>query len=290
MNDPAQVLPQQQPVKTNISRMGHLLLEQGKIGNRELQSILAYQKQEGVRFGEAAIALKLVEPRDVQQILALQFAYPPAPGQQSQLDPALLCAFQPDSPTAEGYRVLRSELMLRYFKDNFHQSLPLVGTGDPAAIARSSANLAVAFSQLGLRTLLVDCNLRNPQLHSLFGLANGTGLSDWLAARSRTAPITIPELPALAVLSAGTPAPNPQELISSPRFDKCLKAMCREFEITILNTAPADQCLDAQLIAAQAQSALILATQHQSRIQSLEQICNRLSSINIRILGVALST
>src|SRR5690606_7597649 len=144
--------------------------------------IIELQNKRGLRFGEAAQKLGLVNAADVHAALAQQFACTPVPDKGSRLSRSLTAAFQPRSAEVEALRSLRSELLLRYFNTSAHLTLALCGADDARGIAQTTANLAIVFSQLGLRTLLVDGNLRNPQLHTLFGIGDRhPGLSDLVA-------------------------------------------------------------------------------------------------------------
>lgn len=271
------------------TRMGLMLVAMGKLSQRDLALILALQKREGVRFGEAALKLGLVKDEDITAILAEQFDYTQTPAESSKLDHRLSALFQPDSAQAEALRSLRSELMLRYFNAEPHRSLALVSAENAEGAALATANLAVCFAQLGLRTLLIDTNLRTPQLNRLFHLPeHSPGLSDWVAGRTAVVPTNIDAVRSLWLLPAGTCAPNPQELLSSKHYRERLGTLTQQFDITLINTAPMDSNRDAQIVAAQAGAALLLVRQHQTRTQALAAICHRLQDLGVRLLGAAL--
>ena len=271
------------------SQIGRLLLESGKIGYEDIAAIMAIQKEKDMRFGDAALHLGLVDENDIKNVLSQQFAYTRILDKTSNLDTRLVAAFQPDSLQAEALRSLRSELMLRYFNKAPHLSLALVGTEDALGIALTTANLAIVFAQMGVRTLLIDANLRAPQLHTLFAINDrNTGLSDLLAGRPSTEPVEVPDFPSLYVLPAGTPAPNPQELLGSKHYSECLKDLKTSFDVILISTPPANATRDAQLIASQTGSCLLVAKQHESRFKDIEGLCSSLSALGVRFLGVAL--
>jgi protein-tyrosine kinase len=274
---------------TLATRMGRLLLQSGKINNNQLSAIINLQSRDGMRFGDAAIKLGYVKPDDIKTVLGEQFAYPNIRVQDTKLSPCLTAAFQPDSAQAEALRSLRSELSLRYFNTANHLGLALIGAEDAEGIALTCANLAISFSRQGIRTLLVDANLRDPQLHNWFGLdPRQAGLSDWLAGRTRPLPQAIPELRSLWVLPAGTRAPNPQELLASRQYNERMNALAESYEVILINTSPLDKTRDAQLVAAQAGAALLVTREHQTRMKDLVTLCNGLKGLGIRLLGAAL--
>jgi chain length determinant protein tyrosine kinase EpsG len=288
MNDLAQALGSDNLLATS-TKMGPMLVAMGKLSPKDLSMILATQKKHGLRFGDAAVKLGLVKADDINAILAEQFAYTQTPAASSKLDRRLSALFQPDSVQAEAMRSLRSELMLRYFNPQPHRSLALVSAEDAAGTALTTANLAISFAQLGLRTLLIDSNLRAPQINSLFNLhEHAPGLSDWIADRTTVIPTAIESVRSLWVLPAGTRAPNPQELLASKQYQERLGPLIQSFDITLISTTPMDSNRDAQLVAAHAGAALLLARQHQTQTQSLVAICHRLRDLGVRMLGAAL--
>jgi protein-tyrosine kinase len=270
-------------------KMGHMLVDNGKITAADLKTIIALQNERGIRFGEAALLLGLVSPADIRSVLAQQFSYTSIPDSASRLHVSLTAAFRPDSPEVEALRSLRSELMLRYFNTAPNLSLALVGADDAEGIARTAANLAIVFSQMGLRTLLVDSNLREPQLHKLFGLDNRhPGLSDLVADRVRIQPLGVATLRSLWLLPSGTQAPNPQELLSSRNYRDYMGELSNRFDVTLISTPPMARNRDAQLVAAHAGAALLVAQEHTSRVKDIEALCTSLWGVGVRMLGVAL--
>lgn len=277
------------PAQEVISKIGRMLESRGKITREEFKSIIAVQNEQDLRFGDAALLLGLVEREDIDAVLAEQFAYTTPPDRTTALNPKLVTAFQPDSAQTEALRSLRSELLLRYFNRGAHLSLAVVGAEDAAGIATTSANLAITFAQLGMRTLLVDANLRSPQFHTLFGHnERNPGLSDLIAGRALVEPVAIPSLGSLWVLAAGTTAPNPQELLASNHYAEKLQELATHFEVIIINTPPLNRIKDAQLIAAHSGAALVVVQENISRLKDIETICSSLRGVGVRLLGAAL--
>jgi protein-tyrosine kinase len=294
MTDLAQIYPTDAPtndIKTSAlaTRIGRLLLQTGKIDNAQLNAIINLQSRESLRFGDAAIKLGVATPEDIRAALDAQFSYPNVRSRDSKLSPELIAAFQPDSKQAEALRSLRSELYLRYFNGGSHLSLAMIGAEDATGIALTSANLAICFSQLGIRTLLIDANLREPQLHKWFGIdSRQPGLADVLAGRARAQPLAIPELRFLCLMPAGTIAPNPQELLANRNYVEQMNSLYQDYEVILINTAPLDTTRDAQLVAAQAGAALLITREHQTRMKNLVAVCNGLKGLGVRLLGTVL--
>lgn len=273
------------PAETEL--MGRLLIESGAIRPSDLERILQVQKQRGLRFGEAAQSLGLVTAEDIRAILARQFSYPVVARKDPALSPSLVAALQPEHRRVEALRSLRSELMLRYFNQPENRRLAVV-TVDQGGAGELCANLAVVFSQLGARTLLVDADLRSPSLHRLFGLSNARGLSDALAGRTAAVPRNCAPLGDLWLLNGGTQAPNPQELLARGRYQELMERFSEKFDVILFHCPPLVDNLDAQIVAARAGAVLMVAQEHVTPLRFMEKASTRLQDIGVRIVGVAL--
>jgi len=270
-------------------KIGGLLLKRGKITGDDVKAIAAVQRDRDLRFGDAAVSLGLIDSEDVKAVLAEQFAYNVLSDNTNSFNPRLFTLFQPEGAQAEAMRSLRSELLLRYFDKTLHGSLTLIGAEDDAGIALTAANLAIAFAQLGLKTLLIDANLRKPQLYETFGLSERTpGLSDLIALRAPAAPIAIQGVNSLWLLPSGTRAPNPQELLASQSCGERLLLLSQSFDVTLISTSPMKGALDAQLVAARTGAALLVVKENVSRLGEIEAICRNLRSLGVDIPGAAL--
>lgn len=277
------------PAVPGSKPIGKLLVETGKIGFLDIDAIERRQQERGLRFGEAAVSLGLVQDVDVQTALARQFDYAylvPGQPEAQAFSPELALAYAPFGDRAEAFRRLRSQLNLRLFGLEDATALAVAGLDRGDGCSYVAANLAVAFSQLGVRTLLVDANLREPRQHRIFGLAQRQGLADVLAGRRGTEVIAeIGVFGNLAVLPAGTVPPNPQELLDRPAFAALLRECGRIYPVVIVDTPAANRYADTQIIAANTRHVLLVVRKHQTRMRDLEAVKAHL--IDARVEWVA---
>jgi protein-tyrosine kinase len=272
----------------NNASMGALLLDAGKIGPRDAERIIALQKQKGMLFGDAAKALGLVNDDDIQRALSYQFDFPFLSASEETFSQELVAAYQPMSTQVEALRAVRGQLMLRWFS-NVHRTLTLISLSRGEGRSLMTANLAIVFSQLGERTLLIDADLRQPRQHSLFKLQSMYGLSDVLAGRADLTVITrIPAFRDLSVLPAGTIPPNPVELISRG-LKKCLHELQTQFDVILIDTPPAEQAIDAQIVASNCGGSLLVVRQHKTRMNDLQLLKDALHDTGSQCLGVVLT-
>lgn len=281
-------IPKTEPARVE-ARIGKLLLEAGKLAETDIERIAKMQREKNLRFGEAALQLGLVEEVEIVRMLARQFEYPCLLA-ATALSEELVTVHQPFGPQAEALRMLRSKLLLRWFDGQRNKKLALTSSRSEEGCSRMAANLAVAFSQLGERTLLIDADLRASGQHGRFGIDNGVGLSDLLAGRGKLTEAIqrIDGLANLAVLCGGAPPPNPQELLGRPAFDDVLEAVSSQFDIILFDTPPALSSADAQLIAAKAGGCLLVTRRHQARLDEVLRVKEHLSSARVELLGAVL--
>ena len=277
--------------------IGALLMDAGRLTPEAAERILRFQKETGARFGDAALQLGLLDEEDIQFALSRQFDYPYLTPDDDSVDREVIAAFSPFLPAVEHLRALRSQLMLRIFegadgKLAEHRCLAVVSPEQGEGRSWLAANLAVVFSQLGERTLLIDANLRRPRQHHLFRLENQQGLSAVLAGRSD--PIEtiqrINSLVGLSVLPAGVVPPNPQELLGRPAFTSLLDEVRERFDVVLIDTPAGKRSADATTIASRAGTALAVGRNHVTSIHQLRAQVDSLRQSGTPVVGVVLST
>jgi protein-tyrosine kinase len=272
-------------------KIGALLCSLGKLNREKVDAILGCQGLRAIRFGEAAIELGLLSEPDIQEALERQYDYPTLRHDHVTAHPGLVAACLPFSEAAATLRKLRTELDLRWFahQHNARRCLAIVSPGRGEGRSSLVANLAVAFAQRGDRTLVIDADLRAPAQHDYFGLDNRAGLSAFLSGRdSREAIQPVPGFHSLSVLAAGCMPPNPQELLSRPAFGHLLADMERTFDIVLLDTPSCEIEVDAQIIAARAGGALLLARTGMTQAQRLRTLAGQLRSAGTAVVGATM--
>jgi chain length determinant protein tyrosine kinase EpsG len=279
----------QDSTPSSAKTIGLMLLESGKISAQDAERVIKLQKEENLRFGEAAVKLGLVQDADIQHMLARQFDYPYlAPG-EGGFSKDLVAAYHPFSPQVESLRALRSQLMLRWFDDK-RRALTLTGANPGDGTSYLAANLGIVFSQLGERTLLIDANLRTPQLHTYFNLDNKAGLSDILAERATLAALTrIPQFVDLSVLTAGTQPPNPAELLARSNLGELITLLARHYDVILIDTPPAEQSADFQAVSANVGGALIAVRKNHTRLNEVAAIKDMLAAAGAEVVGAVIN-
>jgi chain length determinant protein tyrosine kinase EpsG len=278
-------------VNGNGRSIGAILVDAGRLSVNDAEKILRFQKEQGKRFGDAATDLGLVTQDDIRFALSQQFDYPYLPVGDTSLSGELVAAYKPFSPVVEKLRTLRSQLMLRWFNaERQHNALAIMSPGNKEGRSFIAANLAIVFSQLGEKTLLIDADLRAPRQHELFKLDSNAGLSGMLAGRiGPEAVVRVPTLLGLSILPAGAIPPNPQELLGRQNFTDLMELLIRDFDVVIVDTPAANEHDEAQIIASRAGAALMLAHKNVSSISDMTHLVRSLQQTGAMVVGSVLN-
>ncbi len=271
--------------------IGAILVEQGRLSPDEVEKIQQFALRNGLRFGDAALKLHLLTETDVDQAIAQQFKYPVLPrGGENGVADDVVAAYLPQSRMVEPLRLLRSQLSLRRVDSEKKQVLVIASAGRGEGRSWLAANLATVFAQMGERVLLIDADLRHPRQHELFNLNNSVGLSALLTGRAgREIVRRIHPKLRLFVLPAGSVPPNPQELLGRPVFDVVLDLFADQYDLVIMDTPATSESADAQVLAARADSAVLLVRRNHTRVDELRTAMQNLTESGVRVIGSVIS-
>src|SRR5256886_10918258 len=199
-------------------RIGGILAAQGKLDPAGIEQVIKLQQARGLRFGEAALRLQLITLEDLRAALAKQYDYPYLPADGDAFSADLAVSRDALHPNAEQLRALRTQLLIQWSKlEREPRALAIASPGSFEGRSYVTANLAVLFAQLGLRTLIIDADFRAPRQFEIFNVSDRVGLSAVLSGRARhEAAMPVPAFGPLAVLPAGARPTNPQELLLRP--------------------------------------------------------------------------
>lgn len=271
--------------------IGDLIRDARNLSAAEVEKVLSYQREHGVRFGEAAVTLGLASPDDVLNALAQQFHYPLANAERRIASPELVTLLQPFSVQAEAIRAVRSQVTMRLAKpEALRQALAVISPAQGDGKTYFAANLAVALAQLGGRTLIVDADLRGPRQHEVFKVSNAAGLSSLLSGRAETQVIQPVEgVSGLFVLPCGPIPPNPLELIERPAFGLLVRELTAKFDHVVIDTAAASLGSDACVVAAKCGAALVLTRKHENKVSALQDLVASMAGSSVQLLGAVVN-
>jgi succinoglycan biosynthesis transport protein ExoP len=202
----------------------------------------------------------------------------------------LVTQVRPQSQMAESYRALRTSLLLSNLGAPpkvimITSALPQEGK------STTSINCAVVLAQKGVRVLLIDADLRRPSIHKTLGMGPRSGLSNVLTGsttlQQAIAHTTV--LPNLDVLPAGTPPPNPAELLASSNMRDVLIELREKYDHIVVDTPPTLSVTDAVVLSPRADAIVLVIRSGQTTKQALRRSRDILMQVNAKVAGVLLN-
>ena len=197
---------------------------------------------------------------------------------------------RPQSQMAESYRALRTSLLLSNL--GAPPKVIMVTSARPQeGKTTTSINTAIVLAQKGVRVLLIDADLRRPSVHKTLGMGPRSGLSNVLTG-SATVQQTITTSPILAnlfIMPAGTPPPNPAELLASANMKDLVAELRQQFDHIVIDTPPTLSVTDAVVLSPRADATILVIRSGQPTKQALRRARDILMQVNAHVAGVLLN-
>jgi succinoglycan biosynthesis transport protein ExoP len=197
---------------------------------------------------------------------------------------------RPQSQMAESYRALRTSLLLSNL--GAPPKVVMVTSARPQeGKTTTSINTAIVLAQKGVRVLLIDADLRRPSVHKTLGMGPRSGLSNVLTgtATLQQTITTSPVLPNLFILPAGSPPPNPAELLASSHMRDLLIELREQYDHIVIDTPPTLSVTDAVVLSPRADATILVIRSGQTTKQALRRSRDILMQVNAHVAGVLLN-
>lgn len=197
----------------------------------------------------------------------------------------------PSGIRAESIRVLRTQLESRHLRDG-RRSLAICAPAPGAGCTYLATNLAVAMAQAGIKTLLIDGNLREAGVERYIVPSEPVvGLVDVLSEPTLPLSQAIEHdvIPGLSVLFAGREAVAKQELLGGPAFKGLIDSCLRDYDLTIIDTPAANGYADARRIASVLRYALVVSCRNRSYVRDVKTLIGELQSNRVQVVGTYLN-
>ncbi|KKM10742.1 capsular biosynthesis protein [Clostridiales bacterium PH28_bin88] len=196
---------------------------------------------------------------------------------------------EPKSPATEAYRTLRTNIQYASV-DHPVNSLLITSAGPGEGKSLTAANLAVVMAQSGKETLLVDCDLRKPMQHRLFGLRNNRGLTSLLVQGGDPGTVTQQtEVAHLNIITSGLIPPNPAELLGSQAMKPLVQELKSRYATVIIDGPPLIAVTDAALLAPRVDGVLLVIRAGEARIDMVQEAKSIIENAGARVIGCVLN-
>lgn len=197
---------------------------------------------------------------------------------------------EPRSSAAEAIRLLRANLVFA-FAGHDVKTLTVTSANRSEGKSTTSANLAVVMAQAGMKTVLIDADLRKPTQHRVFGTPNHLGLTTLLTDPNQkwTSVAQKVAVPNLSLISSGAIPPNPADLLSIDRFREVLAEIAADNDMVIVDTPPVMAVADPLVVAQRTDAALLVTRAGRTRRDAVRDVVDQLEHANVRLLGVVVN-
>ena len=209
----------------------------------------------------------------------------------AQPNPAgkLITRHHPKSPISEAFRSLRTSL--HFLSPNReYRTLLLTSAGPSEGKSTVLSNLAVTLAQSGKRVVIVDADLRRPVQHKVFGLENGTGLTNHLVGENPLDEVIQESgVENLWIITSGPIPPNPSELLEAPRMRSLIQELRDGYDLVLLDSPPVLPITDAAVMASQVDGVLLVIRSGQTRVELAKEAKETIEKSRGKIIGTILN-
>lgn len=202
-----------------------------------------------------------------------------------------LIAYQDSkSPITERYRSIRTNLEYAQIDKKF-QRIVITSANPSEGKSTTISNLAVTYAQQGKRTILIDADLRKPNLHKIFGVQNTNGLTDVLMKKldTRDAAREIRGIDGLFLMSAGFTPVHPAELLASHAMHQLINDLSKDYDIILIDTPPVLVATDAQIVSSICEAVLLVIKSGTTERKDLLDAKRKLEHVNANLVGAVLN-
>jgi non-specific protein-tyrosine kinase len=203
---------------------------------------------------------------------------------------SLITLTSPRSPVSEAYRTLRTNLEFSSLDEPL-KTMVVTSPGPEEGKSTTLANLAVTLAHAEKRVILVDCDLRRPSQHEIFGLSNEVGLTTMVVDEQamRDPPLLETGVEGLQLLPSGPLPPNPSELVGSRRMAEIIRALSERADLVLFDAPPVIAVTDAAVLASRVDGVLLVIKAGTTKRDHAKRAKALLDKVNAHVVGAVLN-
>jgi capsular exopolysaccharide synthesis family protein len=194
----------------------------------------------------------------------------------------------PLSPVAESYRLIRSGLLLSS-AERPPKIMLVTSMNENEGKTSTTANVGRILAQTGSSVLIIDCDLRRPRMHELFGVKNEIGLSSFLSGSSDQNIVQRIEDEDISLISSGPIPPAPAELLGSAKMKELIKNLAEKYDFILLDSSPVQIVTDSLVLSQYADGAIIVVRVGKTTNENMGSGMKKLHDVQTRFLGFVLN-
>jgi capsular exopolysaccharide synthesis family protein len=208
---------------------------------------------------------------------------------EEQIDACIVTQHDPKSPISEAYRTLRTNFQFATLKKNT-RTLMMTSAVPGEGKTTTAVNLAVTMADRGLRVLIVDTDLRRPNVHRVLRMERGPGLADVLREGLDPQGVIRPtRIDNLWIISSGRVPPNPSELIGSEKMARLMETLGAQFDLVICDAPSVLVVTDPVLLATHVDTCVMVVSTENARRETISRAKKLLEAASCEITGVVVN-
>lgn len=197
---------------------------------------------------------------------------------------------RPDSIPTESFLTIKMKLQFSKLSETPIKVALITSPSPKDGKTFIASNLAATYSMTGMKTLLMDLDLRRPRIHNIFKIERHPGLTDFLFGKSNLEQVIRKTfVKNLDMITAGTIPPNPAEIVSSEMIEKFINDMRQIYDFIVIDSPPIVAVADAGVISRMADATMLVVSTNQTRLDLMSEAINTITSIKSNFVGVLLN-
>jgi tyrosine-protein kinase Etk/Wzc len=207
----------------------------------------------------------------------------------ARISSTLVTRYTPRSPISEAYRALRTNIQFSRI-DSPLKTVVITSSAPSEGKSTTVANLAITTALMGVKTLLVDADLRRPVVHSLFGLEREPGMINMLAEKLPLEKVVRPSgIESLDILTCGAIPPNPSELLNTQRMRDLIAALSAKYDLVLFDSPPVLTVTDTCVLGSRVEGVVLVVNSHATDRRALNRAQILLKNVKANVLGAVLN-
>jgi polysaccharide biosynthesis transport protein len=201
-----------------------------------------------------------------------------------------IVAKKPDSIPSEAFRALRTRVQFTKVDSESLKTILITSSAPQEGKTTIAVNLAGSFAQSNKKTLMLDCDLRKPRVHSVFNSNRIPGVIDYLFNQASLDEIIRPtEIENLSFIATGTIPPNPAEMLESKPMHEFIDRMRERFDIVIMDSPPIIAVTDSEILATMVDGVILIVSADTTEVDLMEKSVGLMKNDKVSFLGSVLN-
>ncbi len=197
---------------------------------------------------------------------------------------------KPDSVHSEAFRALRTRIQFSKVGENPIKTLLVTSSAPREGKTTVAVNSAASFAQANKKTIVIDCDLRKPRMHTIFGIQRFPGFSDYFFGQASFEEIVhSTEVPNLSFVTAGTIPPNPSEILGSPQMESFLDKLTAEYDVVVIDSPPIIAVTDSEILSRLVDATILVVSANNTEVDLMRKSAELLTHEKKSFIGVLLN-